>query len=128
MGPGAYVGAIGLRKGDTMNGSLWDDFRDLPDLGEELGTIVQALVFWIVWGTRAWWSAIRSPSRLCRSQAVSMAAVVAMHAAVLAWGAIGDTPTSMLVAGAIVITTGWTAIAGSAAGRMAAHFKKPSTP
>ena len=102
----------------------WEDLCDLLDLARHPIALARAQAYWTVWGAHTWWHAMRSPSKWCRSQAVSMAAVIAIHAALLAWGAAADPPTWMLVMGALVIMTGWTAIAVATAGRMVGHPKK----
>lgn len=103
---------------------LLEDLHDLLDWEGRPVVMARALAYWTNWGIHAWCSAIQSPSWWCRCQATLTAAVIAMYAVVLAWGRMdGDLPTWTLVTGAIVITAGWTAIAGAAAGRMVTRFK-----
>ena len=67
-----------------------------------------------------WYSELRSASRLRKSQAISVGAIIAMHVVVLGSLMAGvDLPALLAVTAAIVIMTGWAVIACAAVARSA---------
>ena len=106
-----------------------EDLREFLDFENPPFVLARVLAYWTDWGLHAFFDAIRSASWLRQSQAVLVATIIAMHATLWAWGEIGGVlSTWVLVTGAVVITAGWIAIAGAAAGRIVADIKRPSTP